>query len=146
MIRRSSGRVIASVLLLALIIAGFAYGPTLVFWLTNTREAWRTAEHIGIVTKHRQGGAMFDSQVTYHAISGFMLSDIRMKPSQATHWNPDGSLWYQVGESREMNEGPEWWWGASPQRKPSAPWVKRGMSADVWWEKVHASSSRDASR
>lgn len=29
-----------------------------------------------------------------------------------------------------------WWWSASRQSEPSAPWLGEGITADEWWERV----------
>ncbi len=136
-------RILIATLPAALIVTSVAYGPNIWQWATQEREYVRTGPeddpYLGYVTKRRWSdtGIPEGPLELWYAESG--LPERRGAISSGiyycTWWNPDGSMGAQI-DGNIFREEPPWLWGVTDQTEPSAPWIKDGITAEEWWERV----------
>ena len=76
--------------------------------------------------------------------NGFLSQEGTFDPAQTsdvwmTTWTMDGQVRQQVsvvtGEIELITE-PPWRWRVEHQTEPTAPWSRRGVSCDDWWQEL----------
>jgi hypothetical protein len=152
MLRRRTSQWLLAALIVALGAILAVHGPGI--WQLATAKTTYVSEYSGaelrqivrIQRKTRSGTLLWSK--TYYVDSGFLwVSNELLEPNNWTHtvYRRGGKVGSQAvkvgGRTIDWSSRPPWRWGVEDQRKPTAPWVLRGISFPTWWPGVRSPES-----
>ena len=128
-------------------------GPEVWWWATHERVYYHgriidDAICYGYYTISRASGQKDGPARYWNAETGFLATERLWFAERGADEYPDATLYTPLGEvtiqargdstARERRAKPPWWGAVTDQTAPSAPWIKQGIPADEWWERVRA--------